>query len=428
MKRYILLLSALFAATLSAVAQRPLYIVNGVETEEIESIPPDDIENIESLPADEETIARYGEKAANGVILISLRYDKPAVFEAGTTFDEYIAGQVKWDDDEPAARIILRYTVTPEGKAVLAQELESTDNRLKRRVLKALSEAPHWHPAQKNGVAVASEGVLHIQLPQGQADAPSRRTGLALTHAAARPYHPVGLQRLVKETLHERFALPVWVSAEISEVKVNYSGHCYLELVEKGGDNGVPLAQSRAVIWRTAYSRIAGYFEAETGQRLAAGIKILAKVAVNYHELYGFSLQITDIDPAYTLGDMQRQRQQTIDCLRKGGRVGHEPRGRDARRRTAHSHRFERQCRRLPGFLQGDRQKAPTGSASRSSMRSCRVRRPRSRSLRRCAPWPTAWRSSTPWSSSAAAVRPATSTASMPTGSAPTWRSSRCRC
>lgn len=127
------------------------------------------------------------------------------------------------------------------------------------------------------------------------------------------------LQRLVKETLHERFALPLWVSAEISEIKVNYSGHCYLELVEKGGDNGVPLAQSRAVIWRTAYPRIAGYFEAETGQRLAAGIKILAKVAVNYHELYGFSLQITDIDPTYTLGDMERQRQMTIAQLQKEG-------------------------------------------------------------------------------------------------------------
>ena len=127
------------------------------------------------------------------------------------------------------------------------------------------------------------------------------------------------LQRLVKETLHERFALPVWGSAEISEIKVNYSGHCYLELVEKGGDNGVPLAQSRAVIWRTAYPRIAGYFEAETGQRLAAGIKILAKVAVNYHELYGFSLQITDIDPTYTLGDMERQRQMTIAQLQKEG-------------------------------------------------------------------------------------------------------------
>ena len=127
------------------------------------------------------------------------------------------------------------------------------------------------------------------------------------------------LQRLVKETLHERFALPVWVCAEISEIKVNYSGHCYLELVEKGGDNGVPLAQSRAVIWRTAYPRIAGYFEAETGQRLAAGIKILAKVAVNYHELYGFSLQITDIDPTYTLGDMERQRQITIAQLQQEG-------------------------------------------------------------------------------------------------------------
>lgn len=127
------------------------------------------------------------------------------------------------------------------------------------------------------------------------------------------------LQRLVKQTLHERFALPVWVSAEISEIKINYSGHCYLELVEKGGDNGVPTAQARAVVWRTAYPRIAGYFEAETGQRLAAGIRILAKVTVTYHELYGFSLQITDIDPAYTLGDMERQRQQTIAQLQQDG-------------------------------------------------------------------------------------------------------------
>lgn len=127
------------------------------------------------------------------------------------------------------------------------------------------------------------------------------------------------LQRLVKVTLDERFALPLWVSAEIAELKVNYSGHCYLELVEKGGDNGVPTAQARAVIWRSGYPRIAAYFEAETGQRLAAGIRILAKVSVSYHELYGFSLQITDIDAAYTLGDMERQRQETIDRLRKDG-------------------------------------------------------------------------------------------------------------
>ena len=72
-------------------------------------------------------------------------------------------------------------------------------------------------------------------------------------------------------------------------------------------------------IWRTAYARIAGYFEAETGQRLAAGIKILAKALVTYHELYGFSLQITDIDPSYTLGDMERQRQITIERLQREG-------------------------------------------------------------------------------------------------------------
>lgn len=127
------------------------------------------------------------------------------------------------------------------------------------------------------------------------------------------------LQRRVKSALEGQFALPVWVSAEISEIKVNYSGHCYLELVEKGGDNGVPTAQARAVVWRSHYPRISGYFEAETGQRLAAGIKILAKVLVSYHELYGFSLQITDIDPSYTLGDMERQRQQTIAQLQQEG-------------------------------------------------------------------------------------------------------------
>ena len=71
MKRYFLFISALLAATLPVAAQQPLYIVNGVETEQIASIPPDDIENVEMLPADEETIARYGDKAANGVMLVT---------------------------------------------------------------------------------------------------------------------------------------------------------------------------------------------------------------------------------------------------------------------------------------------------------------------------------------------------------------------
>lgn len=127
------------------------------------------------------------------------------------------------------------------------------------------------------------------------------------------------LQRLVRHALDERFPLPVWVSAEIAEIKVNYSGHCYMELVEKGGANGVPTAQARAVVWRSAFPALAARFEAETGQRLAAGIRILVRAAVTYHELYGFSLRIDDIDPAYTLGDMERQRQETIRRLQADG-------------------------------------------------------------------------------------------------------------
>lgn len=131
----------------------------------------------------------------------------------------------------------------------------------------------------------------------------------------------IELQRRIKMILSEQFALPVWVSAEVADLKVNYSGHCYLELIEKDhkSENGVPTAQVRAVIWRSSYSRIAAYFEAETGQRLAPGIRILAQVLISYHELYGLSLQITDIDSAYTLGEMEQQRQKTIARLQEEG-------------------------------------------------------------------------------------------------------------
>ncbi|MBQ1222219.1 MAG: exodeoxyribonuclease VII large subunit [Alistipes sp.] len=127
------------------------------------------------------------------------------------------------------------------------------------------------------------------------------------------------LQRQVKQTLTEQFALPVWVSAEISELKVNYAGHCYLELIEKGEEDAVPKAQARATIWRNRYPHVSSYFEAETGQPLTAGIRILAQVLVSYHELYGFSLQINDIDPAFTLGEMERQKNATIRRLQEEG-------------------------------------------------------------------------------------------------------------
>lgn len=131
------------------------------------------------------------------------------------------------------------------------------------------------------------------------------------------------LQRHIKQALEGALPLPVWVVAEVSELKVNYSGHCYLELVEKSeparGGTPIPRAQARAVIWRQQYAMLSAYFEAETGSRLVAGMKILAKVLVSYHELYGLSLQITDLDASYTLGEVERQKQMTIAQLQADG-------------------------------------------------------------------------------------------------------------
>ncbi len=111
--------------------------------------------------------------------------------------------------------------------------------------------------------------------------------------------------------------LPVWVSAEVADLKVNGSGHCYMELIEKGESDGVSRAQARGVVWRSAWGSLSSRFEAETGAKLERGIKILAKVQVNYNELYGLSLQITDIDPTYTLGESERQRQLAIKRLKE---------------------------------------------------------------------------------------------------------------
>lgn len=128
------------------------------------------------------------------------------------------------------------------------------------------------------------------------------------------------LQSLIKEQIGVSLPLPYWVVAEVNELKVNYSsGHCYIELVEKGGENSIPRAKVNAVIWRNKHQMIASYFKAETGSELKAGLKVLVKVMVNYHELHGLSFQITDIEPSYTLGDLEAQRRATIERLRCEG-------------------------------------------------------------------------------------------------------------
>lgn len=107
----------LLAAGWSMAQLPPLYIVNGEQVSDIDSIPPEVIERVEVLPADEETIARYGEGAQNGVMLVTLKYDRAARFLDDTvSFDRYIARRVVWGRDEPAARVVLRYTVQPDGR------------------------------------------------------------------------------------------------------------------------------------------------------------------------------------------------------------------------------------------------------------------------------------------------------------------------
>lgn len=142
-KQLILLFTLIFTGIFSAAAQDPIYVVNGQVVSDIRNIPPGDIESTEMLPADEQAIARYGTEASNGVILITLRYDTPARFpEADGSFNDYISAQTDWDDSLPAARVVLRYKITTDGRTVPTDELEATDRRLRRRVIDAVEKAP----------------------------------------------------------------------------------------------------------------------------------------------------------------------------------------------------------------------------------------------------------------------------------------------
>ena len=128
------------------------------------------------------------------------------------------------------------------------------------------------------------------------------------------------LNTLIKDALFEAFPTTVWVVAEISELKENRSGHCYLELIEKE-DNEI-IARSRATIWSYTYRMLKPYFETTTGQAFAQGIKILVQVSVEYHSAYGLSLNIKDIDPVYTVGDLALQRKEIVARLQEEGVFG----------------------------------------------------------------------------------------------------------
>lgn len=161
------LLSMITTPTIASM-QEPIYIINGVEQKSIKNIPADNIESTEELPINDQLIAKYGVRANNGVTIVTLKIDEPALFQNGESFNEYIASRVEWEKDEKAANIILRYTINANGELEIEKELSSTDNRFRRRVLQVVAGAPKWTPAIKNGEPVESEGVLNILLPKGK--------------------------------------------------------------------------------------------------------------------------------------------------------------------------------------------------------------------------------------------------------------------
>ena len=109
-----------------------------------------------------------------------------------------------------------------------------------------------------------------------------------------------------------------WVEAEVAECR-EARGHCYLELIEKDEQTATPIAKASAKCWASKWALVRPYFERTTGQRLVAGMKVLLKVYPQFHEAFGFSWIVTDIDPTYTLGDMARQRQAIIRQLKAEG-------------------------------------------------------------------------------------------------------------
>lgn len=127
------------------------------------------------------------------------------------------------------------------------------------------------------------------------------------------------LQGKIKQTIELNIKAQ-WVLCDISDMKVNAAGHCYLELVEKNeGKGAIPKAKATAIIWKSNFLPLYNFFKQQSGIKLEAGLKVMLLVEVNYHELYGLSLVVRDIDPTYSLGDIERTRRETIAKLQLEG-------------------------------------------------------------------------------------------------------------
>ena len=140
--------------------------------------------------------------------------------------------------------------------------------------------------------------------------------------AQVRHSEPISLYELnqqIKSVIKNATEPAYWVFAEISELKINVSGHCYVELVEKDEITENLKARSRATIWSSTFRMVSSYFESSAGIPLSPGIKIMVKVTVDFHEVYGLSLNIIDIEPSYTVGELARKKQEIISRLIQEG-------------------------------------------------------------------------------------------------------------
>ena len=127
------------------------------------------------------------------------------------------------------------------------------------------------------------------------------------------------LNQQVASVIHATFDEPVWITAELSDVRVANNGHCYMQLVEKDPKRGTMLAFANAHIWANRWWLIRDSFQQQTGQAFQSGLKVMLLVEVTMHEAYGYSLNILDVDPTYTLGEMARRRMEILAQLKQDG-------------------------------------------------------------------------------------------------------------
>ena len=126
------------------------------------------------------------------------------------------------------------------------------------------------------------------------------------------------LNLMVRDAIETELPDEYWVEAELSECR-EHSGHCYMELIEKDISTNTPVARASAKCWRQTWQLVRASFERTTGEPLHAGMKVLLKVYAQFHEAYGFSWIVSDIDPTYTLGDMAKKRQEIIRQMKEEG-------------------------------------------------------------------------------------------------------------